>query len=435
MPEIEVKLLQTQKRAYLDTTHKWIMYLGGLGSGKSWLLVFMAGVLSWANSKRGGSGKDLAGGLMTPSLPEFKKDVLPLFMDMYGDMVGFEYKANGKHGSYFKFPWNSKPLYIFSAQSQLKGPNLGYFLFNEHSSMPFERIQQGIQRVRGTLGKRPQIWMNGTPEDDFNWLEEFIEKHTENGRLGVYTAPTSENSENLGEDYVADLMATLDPAAQELYLLGKMVRLGGDFFYYAYEPSINDWKGAVYEKGEPVHVSIDFNVGRMTATCWHVYGAGHGKQAVAFDQIELLESGSNTRELGIAIEKKYGLNCILTLDSAAKNRSTSAKKIAGVIQTDAIILKNMGFAEVRWSAANPPMRKRQLQINGLLSKRKIIVHPTNCPALKKDLKKVRQDPLTWEKDKSDPKLTHASDGMDYLMFFEFPFPKDIKKTSFKVGSI
>lgn len=436
MPTLEIKPLPTQRKAIEDKVHPWIMYGGGLGSGKSFLLALMTGELSWQNSRRAGAEKDWAGIVMAPSHPEFKRDVLPLMLDLYGDMKGFRYMENHKeHGKHFLFPWNSKPVYIVSAETRLKGPNVGYALLNEHSSIPFERVQQTIQRVRGVGIPSPRIWFCGTPEDDYGWLEDFVTKHTESGKLGVYTAPTTENEANLGPDYVNNLKESLDPKAYRLYVLGEMIRLGGEYFYYAYDPKVNDWDDAEYDKDETVHVSIDFNVGRMTATCWHIYGAGFGKQAVAFDQIELKDHGSNTRDMGRAIQARYGLNCVLTLDSAAKNRSTSAKRINGVIQTDGVILRNMGFEQVRWASANPPMRKRQLQVNGLLARRKILINPKRCTALKRDLTKVEQDIVSFEKVKSNPELTHASDGMDYLMHFEFPYPKDGNTKAFKMGKI
>jgi hypothetical protein len=42
-------------------------------------------------------------------------------------------------------------------------------------------------------------------------------------------------------------------------------------------------------------------------------------------------------------------------------------------------------------------------------------------SLRKDLQAVEQDPVTLEKSKKNPKLTHASDGLDYGcdILFEF----------------
>ena len=282
----------------------------------------------------------------------------------------------------------------------------------------------------------PQIAMVGTPEDDYLWLEDFIHRH-EGDRLKIYRAATMENAANLGADYVENLKASLDPKAYRLYVLGEMIRLSGDLFYYAYEPRINDYPVEFDREAGPVHVGLDFNVGRMSMTFSQFHGAGFRKQMAIFDELILEDNASNTEDAGRAIYKRHGdKELILTIDSAAKNRTTSAAKINGVIQTDANILKNMGF-QVRYMRQNPPLRKRQLQVNGLLAKRRILINPVTCPMTKRDFQRVEQDKISFEKAKDkDHKLTHLSDGVDYICGFEFPYPKDGNaKDGFRAGKL
>lgn len=42
---------------------------------------------------------------------------------------------------------------------------------------------------------------------------------------------------------------------------------------------------------------------------------------------------------------------------------------------------------------------------------------------------LEQDPITLEKMKANPKLTHFSDGLDYMTDILFPFSGDAKATT------
>jgi hypothetical protein len=75
---------------------------------------------------------------------------------------------------------------------------------------------------------------------------------------------------------------------------------------------------------------------------------------------------------------------------------------------------------VRTPGVAPAFRRRQLSHNNLLEKRLIRVNPLTCPGLKRDYEAVEQDVATYQKLKDNPKLTHFSDGADYMMDLLFP---------------
>ena len=75
--------------------------------------------------------------------------------------------------------------------------------------------------------------------------------------------------------------------------------------------------------------------------------------------------------------------------------------------------------KVKYRAKAPAFRARQLCVNNLFDKESIKVHP-NCKTLIRDLEAVEQDPKDFSKNKKNPKLTHASDTMDYMLTIEFP---------------
>jgi len=84
---------------------------------------------------------------------------------------------------------------------------------------------------------------------------------------------------------------------------------------------------------------------------------------------------------------------------------------------------------VRARSSQPRFRQRQLNVNNLLDKGIVLFNPDKMPTLKKDFEGVEQDPITLEKSKKNPKLTHASDGFDYMcdILFEFSGKKPTTK--------
>lgn len=390
-----------QQKFHADLKTRFAMISGGLGSGKSFALMMKALQLSAVN-------QDMPGGLLCPTIKEFKRDMLPLFRETCDRYVqGWRYH---KTDLYFQFPWSTAPLYIFTAEADIKGPNLAYALINEYSSMEWARIQQLINRVRVKGAKLSQIAMAGTPDDEYLWLEEFIEKQTKASNLNLIEVATYQNK-HTAEGYVQLLKDTLDEKSYQLFVEGKRIRLTGDLFYYAYEPKVNDYP-VEYDPELAVYANLDFNVGNMSTTLAHVVGSGRNKQMLFFGEIILTDQGSDTEAMGRALLARFPADkLLLTVDASAKSRKTSGT-------SDVKILEKLGLT-VRYRSQNPRLRKRQLLVNGLLSHRNILLNATACPKFKRDLLRVEQDKVNFEKKKDKPELTHTSDTLDYLADFEF----------------
>ena len=87
----------------------------GLGAGKTFVLCMKMLKLSYMN-------KGFAGGVLAPSFPELKKDIIPTFEDILEtNKIKYRYHKTEK---WFKFPWSKAPLYCFSAERAIDGPNL-----------------------------------------------------------------------------------------------------------------------------------------------------------------------------------------------------------------------------------------------------------------------------------------------------------------------
>jgi len=356
-----------------------------------------------------------SGGLMCPSYPDLKRDVIPTFEDkLQSNRIPYRYHATEK---WFKFPWMARGarLYMFSAENRLVGPNLAYAGINEMSSVPKARFYETIFRVRVKNAPCPQIVLVGTPQDEYQFIEEFVQDQEAQeakkpGSFKVIYASTTENI-HIDEGYADILKSNLDERAQEVFLNGQIVRLGADYFYYAFQPSRDVSETAQYDPNLPIGVGMDFNVGRMSATLWQ----RHQDRTWCFDEIVIL-GNSDTQQMCEALKARFPISkLILYPDASAKARKTSGR-------SDLEIMRAAGFEDIRFLGVNPRLRDRQLMMNGRFEKQLTKINP-KCRNLIKDCKSVKQK-ADFTKDKTVIELTHTSDSMDYYHTTEYNFSID-----------
>lgn len=403
-----------------DVTSKFLHLSCGFGGGKSYAIVMKSFDLSRLNP-------GVPGGCVVPSIADFKKDLLPLYEEVLDvNRIKHRYHRTDK---WFRFPWSTGRLYIATAEKKIRGPNWGYAVLNEVTLMTHERFKETIGRVRIKRATHPQIASSGTPEGTGHWLyEQFVETPLPRSRI-IY-GDTRNNIENLGDDYIATLEGSYDPIMLDAYLRGLFVNMNGSRFYYAYDPKRNDNASIEQLPGAEVHVSLDYNVSPMIATLWNVVQITTGKgvplldatgqpvkRARAFDQI-VIEDGADVHRMSRALFE-YGLEPDTTTlypDPAGRARNTAVEGA----KSNNTVLRECGWYKIKVRDAAPRFRRRQLAVANLMAKGLIEIHPTRCKALKKDCEAVEQDKATFEKIKENPKLTHASDGMDYFIDIVFP---------------
>lgn len=401
-----------QKEFHDDLTSKFLHLSTGFGGGKTHALVMKAIQLSFLN-------KHAHGGLVAPSYAEFKKDILPLFEEILdSNKVEFDY-----HGTdhYFTFPWTKKRLYVVSGLNKIRGPNWGYAVINELTLIPLVRYKEVIGRVRVRNAKYPQIASVGTPE---GMASEYYDYMIENPRddfkekLRIIYGDTRDNAQNLTEDFLEDLESSYDSVMQEAYIRGHWINMTTDRFYYSFDSHKNVDNSIEPSPYSAVHISMDFNVNPMTCVAWNY----DGRNLKAFDEITLNDADTNKMCQAMKARGYTPENTIIYPDPAGKARSTKG-------QPDTEILKAHGYTEVRVKNKAPMFRARQLNVNNLLEKEVIKINAKKCPGLYKDFQAVEQDQVTLEKKKDNPKLTHYSDGMDYMCDILYPFKGKNKESS------
>lgn len=421
MSKVEIGYEQNnhQREFHTDLESKFLHLSCGFGGGKSFGLAMKGFQLSYLN-------RNITGGCVVPSIAEYKKDLLPIFHEILeSNRVRYRYHHTDK---WFRFPWSKGTLQIATAERAIRGPNWGFCLFNELGQIEHARYKEGIGRVRVKGAPCPQVASSGTPEGTGHWIyEEFVDKPMKGSRI-IY-GDTRDNIKNLSQDYIDSLESSYDSIMLDAYLRGMFINMSASRFYYAYDPKRNLDKEICQIDGETIHVCMDFNVDPMTATLCHILPVTNAsglplydpygqplKRITAWGQIELGGTqGADTKKMAQALLSR-GCHPDITIiypDPAGNSRRTSGS-------SDVAILRQHGFTQIKFKNVAPMFRRRQLAVNNLLEKGLILIHPDAAKGLKRDLEAVEQDQVTLGKVKDNPKLTHFSDGLDYMVDVEFP---------------
>ncbi len=384
-----------------DDQTKFLHLSAGYGFGKTRTLCYKILDLSKKNFPH-------PGGLVVPSYTDFSRDVKVAMAEILDQhRIKYQYHG-GEH--WYKFPWTPGRIYVATAEKQIRGPNWAYAAINELTLISLERYREVAGRVRLKGAKNPQIASSGTPEGVASaFYEIFVEKPWENSRC-LY-GDTRDNLHNLEPGYVKAILDSYPTALADAYIRGLWVNMAGNRFYFSYDPKQND-RATEIQPYETLHVSMDLNVDPFCTAVWQV---ANGK-LYNVDEV-VLEGGEGYKtENMLNALKARGYTpdrTILYPDPAAKARNTRGAP-------DVQVMREAGY-EVRVKNVAPRFRERQLNVNNRFDKHQIFIHPTKSPKLKKDLLAVETDVVTGEKIKKNPKLTHSSDGMDYMVDILMPF--------------
>lgn len=252
-----------------------------------------------------------------------------------------------------------------------------------------------------------------TPEG-FNWIYDFFVKQLrEDPELqefyGIINASSRQNAKNLPADYIRKLEATYPPKLVDAYVDGKFVNLLSGTIYRQFDRKLN-CSDEVHSDYEPLHIGMDFNVGKMSS----VIHVERDKLPVAVDEIF---GCLDTPDMIAEIMRRYPSNEInIYPDSSGKNRKSSD---AGT--TDINQLEEAGF-NLYFESVNPRVRDRINAMNAMfcngLGDRRYKVNVNKCPHYTDDLEQQVYN-KQGEPDKSHDK-DHMPDAGGYYIAFAFP---------------
>jgi hypothetical protein len=301
---------------------------------------------------------------------------------------------------------------------RLRGSNLAWFGVDELTYT----AEQAWLRLEGRLRDPKASRLGGfavwTPRG-YDWVyERFVARKIE-GYETVMAAPF-ENRYLLERvpDYYERLRGSYDERFFEQEGLGRYVSLQAGRVYHAFERNGNIEETEV-DPARNLLWALDFNFDPMSSVVAQV----EGDKVRVLDEIVLKRA--TTMQACEEFERRYPKHpagLVIYADASGSRQQTSGTSDLGVVKQ---FFQSGAYGNVtyRIPAANPMVRDRVLLMNAKLGaadgNRSLTVRG-RCTELLKDLEQVVYKEGSQAIDKeSDPKRTHLSDALGYLVWQEF----------------
>lgn len=360
----QIELLEHQAE-FIQSDYIHTGIVGGFRSGKS-----HAGVIKAVMKKLTYPGIDVAYYLPTYGL--IKDIAYPKFSKFLDDLE-IQYKLNKTDHEYIT-AFGKIILRSMDNPDSIIGYEVGYSIIDEADVPPKKHMDNVYVKVVARLsvplpdGKPNSLDFVSTPEG-FKFMYEFFIKqpHPSKHLIRARTA----NNPFISESYIETLRIKYTEAQLEAYLEGEFVNLTTGSVYRKYDRLKNS-TDRVVEKGDVLHVGMDFNITKMNAVI-------HVKDNQIKKAVDEIADAYDTEEICELLKEKYpGHKIIVYPDASGKARKTNSKK------SDHDIIRSYNFV-IRVGMINPSVRDRVNAVNMALcdkdQNRNYLVNDEQCPNL------------------------------------------------------
>ena len=221
---MKLKVSQPQL-SFLQSQSKGTMYLGGVGTGKSFCLVLKSAILAMKGKR---------GLFLSYSLNNLRDNVVPLFrqiLDSWGLIEYRDFKITKAPSINIIFLHNKAEILLRTASDpdSLRGPSVSFLMFEEARELSRAAFEIGIARLRA--GNDLQ-WFIGSTTKGKNWFYEIIDENDMTAIFdkslcpsGIISKPyltviraSTLDSPHLPDSYIEELVKQYSPtfAKQEL---------------------------------------------------------------------------------------------------------------------------------------------------------------------------------------------------------------------------
>lgn len=406
--------LTRPQAAFLQMPHKFRAYVGGFGSGKTW--VGTTGMCRgfWKFPK-------INQGYFAPSYPQIRDIFYPTIeevahgMDLRVDIKQVNKEVHFYSGRQYRGTAICRSM---DKPETIVGFKIGNALIDELDVMKPDKARLAWRKIIARMRYRRDGLRNGidvatTPEGFRFVYEQFYKAPSEKPELrdlyGLIQASTYENARFLPPDYISSLRASYPPQLIEAYLNGQFVNLVAGSVYPDFSRQLNATFEAI-APGEDLHVGLDFNVYNCTAV---VAVIRNGKPLVL---AELTKMRDTPHVIQTIRETFAGHRITIYPDaSGASNKTVNAS------ESDLLLLKQAGFA-LNVPNRNPLIKERVMAVNALILNaqglRTLLVNPLRCPRLVECLEQQIYDPNGLPDKGSDN--DHAPDALGYFINAHWP---------------
>lgn len=391
----------------LGSKAKNIMIYGGSRSGKTFIIIYALIIRASKCRSRHLILRDKFNAVKT----SVWMDTMPKVLSLCFPNLPVQWN---KTDYYITLP-NGSEIWIGGLDNRertekILGKEYSTIFFNECSQLDYSSVMMAHTRLAEKNELKKKFYYDENPPTKRHWSYWTFIRHwhptdeceiDKEQYVSMLINPT-DNLQNIDEDYIDDILKKLPEKERLRFLEGKFLDSDDGAVYYAFDRDVHvqEFKPSPY--GSTL-IGMDFNVDPMTCVIAQIVD----NKIYVFD--EVFDRNSNTFAMCDKLLKKGHKGSKVYPDSTGRNRKTSGK-------SDVNILSNAGF-QVEYTR-NPFVVDRVNNINRLLTERRIVVHP-KCTKLINDLEKVAWKGNDLDQ-KSDPLLTHISDGLGYLAWSIFP---------------
>lgn len=406
--------------AFLDLPHKFRAFVGGFGSGKTWVGGAAQCEHFWEHPRA-----NL--GYFAPTYAQIRDIYYPTFEEVAAQ-YGFRVKINqGNHEIHVhRGRWYHGTIICRSLEKPetIIGFKIARGLVDELDVMKPDKARlawrKAIARLRLRFDGLNGLDVTTTPEGFrfvyHQWVKEVREKPELAALYGMVQASTYDNEMNLPEDYIPSLRASYPPQLIEAYIKGQFTNLASGNVYPNFDRRLNHTSAAIAEK-ESLHVGMDFNVLNM-----------HAEVSVIRDgrpmTLAELTGVRDTPTMARMLKERYvdkGHAVAVYPDASGQNTSTK-----NASESDLSILKQTGLT-IRVNSTNPAVRDRVNAVNAMVlndqGERRWLINTDACPVLTEALEQQAWD-TSGEPDKTTGH-DHPNDAAGYFLVHRWPIVKRI----------
>ena len=403
-------LLQKEMLGYqLDMIYSKATYpalVCGFGAGKSETLIMKA-------LKQMFEIPNAQIAIYEPTVDLIKRIMYPRFEEILSN-AGLIYKLNKSEGTLVIPNVGTVIFRSLENPSRIIGYEVHHSLVDELDTLDEEKAEEAwmkiISRNRKRIpnGSKNTVSVMTTPEGFRftykRWHKQRLEDLEKRGYSDYELIQGSTYSNIfLPPEYITNLENSYPKQLIQAYLNGQFVNLETGQVYVNFDMELNNTDRMI-DKGDTLHIGMDFNVNHMSA----VVGVRDGDKLYICE--ELMDK-KDTPDMIRCIKELYdGHNITIYPDASGNSRKTID---AG--KSDIALLKEAGF-KVNAPLKNPPVKDRIMSTNALFcnmkEERRLFVNTAMCPKLTDALNEQAYD------DSGNPRkannVDHPNDAVSYL---------------------
>jgi hypothetical protein len=397
------------QRRFHESSARFKGFSGPIGSGKSLALCQEAIRLTYLNPGRMG----LLGAPTYPMLRDATQR--SLFEILEANRLRYDFNRAENH----IVMKDTKSKVVFRSLDdfeRLRGTNLAWFGVDELTYTHPEAWQRLEGRLRDPKGSRLCGFAVWTPKG-FDWVYERFIANPVAGYQAIIARPF-ENRHLLDKipDFYDRLKSSYDERFFQQEVMGEYLNLSAGRVYYAFDRG-KHLRALEVDASRPLLWALDFNVNPMCS----LVAQKIGDTVVVHDEIVL--GRASTQDACEEFRQRFGFHGAGL--EVYGDASGARMQTAGTTDYEMIseFLRRNGYQyQMKVPRSNPPVRDRIATMNAafenLMGEAHLFVNP-RCKELIRDFEQVGYQPNTTMIDKtSDPKRTHLSDALGYLIWQE-----------------